>query len=402
MRPLDHDTSPALAATRARTEAGWLFAASFRPFFLGASLLAATAVPVWVAVFLGGVAEVAGLAAPAWHAHEMVFGFLPAAIAGYLLSATPNWSGRLPASGSSLAGLFGLWLAGRLVPLVAPFGLGAAADAAFPAAMTLVLLREARIKMQGQTRHGLTLFPLLAVAAVGHRWFAADYRDYEWAATAARLGIATGALLIAAVGGRLVPSFTRNVLARAEAASVPEPYGRYDIAVLIVSSLGLLSWVAAPQHPATAILMTAATLANAIRLWRWRGWLLRQADVLALHAGYLWLVVGLAMAALAAEPLALVPPDAGLHALTAGAIGAMTAAVMARLTVTRGSGRRADAKLALAAILLINIGAFLRVGAPLALDHYMALLIAGTIAWSSGFALLALAQRPFAWRSLLS
>ncbi len=234
--------TPFSAATRTRMDAGWLFAASFRPLFLGASALAAVSVPLWAWMFLTGVAEVAGMPAMAWHAHEMVFGFLPALMAGYLLSATPNWSGKLPASGWPLALLTALWVAGRIVPLVAPLPLAAAADVAFPLAVTAALLREARVKPPKQSRHGLMLFPALAAASLGHR-FLAD--DWEATSMLARVGVAVAVLLISAVGGRLVPSFTRNALTGRGADRVREPYGRFDVLVLAAVFPGLAAWVLA-------------------------------------------------------------------------------------------------------------------------------------------------------------
>ena len=381
--------SPALVASRARTDAGWLFAASFRPFFVGASVLAAVAVPLWVWMFTRGIAEVAGMPTMAWHAHEMVFGFLPAVIGGYLISSTPNWSGRLPASGRPLAVLFALWVAGRVVPLLAPLPLAVAADAAFPLAVTAALGREARIRSPRQSRHGLMLFPVLAVASVAHR-LAAD--DVALAATLSRAGVAIAVLLISAVGGRLVPSLTRNALAGRGAERVPEPYGRYDVLVLAAALPALASWVVAPTHLASAFLMGAAAVLQAIRLSRWRGWLVRQADVLALHAGYLWLVAGTALAALAAAPIAGVPPDAALHAFTTGAIGAMTMTAMARLSTTRGGGSPAGVPLCTLALAALNLGAAARVLAPFAGEHYGELVVAGAALWAIAWATFAIAQ----------
>lgn len=371
--------APSLAASRARTNAGWLFAASFRPFFVGASALTAVSVPLWIFLFLTGAAEVGGMPAMVWHAHEMVFGFLPAVMAGYLLSATPNWSGKLPASGTPLAILFTVWVAGRLVPLVAPLPVALAADAAFPLAITAVLVREALVKPPKQSGHGLMLFPVLALAAVAHRLVA---QDHELAATLARTGVAVAALLISAVGGRLVPSLTRNALAARGAQKVPEPYGRYDVFVLAAIFPALAVWAAAPTSRTVGVLMGTAAVLQAIRLLRWRGWLVRQVDVAALHTGYLWLVAGTGIAALAAEPLALVPPDAALHVFTAGAIGTMTMAVMTRLSTTRGAGARASASLCGFALIAVNLAALARAAAPILADRYVELLAMSSVLWA--------------------
>jgi uncharacterized protein involved in response to NO len=381
--------SPSLAASRARTDAGWFFAVPFRPVFIGASVLAAISVPVWAWMFLTGVAEVGGMPAMAWHAHEMVFGFLPAVMAGYLLSATPNWSGKLPASGWPLAALVALWALGRLVPIAAPFPLAVAADAAFPLAVTAVLVREARVRSPKQSRHGLMLFPVLAVASVAHRLVA---EDYELAATFSRVGVAVAVLLISAVGGRLVPSLTRNALAGRGADRVPEPYGRFDILVLAVVFLALATWAAFPTYWVSALLMTGSAVIQGVRLVRWRGWLVRQFEVAALHAGYLWLVVGTALAGLAADPLALVPPDSALHAFTAGAIGAMTMAVMTRLSLTRGIGGRASGRLCAVALLCVNLAALARVAAPILHAHSVTLLGASAALWSLAWLTFLVAQ----------
>jgi uncharacterized protein involved in response to NO len=374
--------SPSLAATRSRTDAGWFFAVSFRPFFAGASALAAMSVPAWTWMYLTGGPDVAGLPAMAWHAHEMVFGFLPAVMAGYLLTATPNWSGRLPASGLPLAVLWSVWLAGRVVPFVATTPWAAAVDVAFPLAMTGVLLREARARSQRQSRHGLVLFPVLAVASLAHRLIGPDG---DLAAIPARLGIAVAVLLMSAVGGRLVPSLTRNTLAGRDAEQVPEPYGRYDVVVLAVAFPALVAWVVAPTHWLSAAAMALAAVLQAIRLARWRGWLVRRIDVAALHLGYLWVVLGTAAVAVASDPVGLVPPDVALHAFTAGAVGTMTMAVMARLSTSRGTGLRGSTRLCAVALVLVTLGAVARVGAPLVTGSTVDLLVAGATLWTAAW-----------------
>lgn len=376
--------SPSLAASRSRTDAGWLFAVSFRPLFAGASALAALSVPLWVWMYLTGVADVAGMPAVAWHAHEMVFGFLPAVMAGYLLSATPNWSGKLPASGRPLALLFVLWAAGRIVPILAPLPLAVAADAAFPVVVTLTLLREARVKAPRQSRHGLMLFPVLAAASVAHRLLAADY---DTASMLARIGVAVAVLLISAVGGRLVPSLTRNALANRGADRVPEPYGRYDVAVLAAIFPALAAWAITPASWLSTALLALAAILQGIRLARWCGWLVRQFDVLALHAGYLWVVVGTALAAMAGEPFGFVPPDTALHAFTAGAIGCMTMAVMTRLSTSRGIGTKAGEMPCAIALVAVNLSAAARVSAPMLGEGYAGLLVAGSALWALAWTL---------------
>ncbi|WP_224405844.1 NnrS family protein [Afifella sp. IM 167] len=366
-------------------EAGGFFGAPFRPFFLAALILAACAIPVWTRMYLSGFGEVAGMPALAWHAHEMVFGYLPAAMAGYLLSPAPG-SGAKPAiSGLPLALLLVLWFAGRLLPLVLPAA-GAVLDAAFPLAVTAFLLRAMRAGESRLTRHGLALFPLIAIASLTHRLVCFDP---QMAATLARLGVAIGALLIAAVGGRIIPEATRAALPARERAKVAEPYRRFDILVLLAAAPALGAWVLAPQSLAEAILLLAAGALHLARLVRWRGWRVREAKVLALHAGYVWLAAATLLAGLSAEPFALVPADLALHAFAAGAIGTMTMAVMARLAVPAALG--APARLAL---IFVHLGAVLRVSAVLLSGAYLPLLVAGAFFWSLGFAIFVLVLLP--------
>ncbi|MDQ0325837.1 uncharacterized protein involved in response to NO [Rhodopseudomonas julia] len=376
--------APAVADFRRRSD--WFFASPFRPFFIGASLFAASAVPVWLWLYLVHPAEVAGMPALEWHAHEMVFGYLPAVMAGYLLSLAAKGARKGALSGRSLALVFFLWIAGRLLPLFVPFVFGAVIDLLFPLAVAGVLLGLSRGPGAKQSKHGLVLFPLLAAASLAHRVFAFGdgALDYEVAALLSRLGIAVGALLIGAVGGRLVPELTRLALGEEAGERVPEPYRRFDLIALLSLSAGLVAWVLMPSHPLTFVLAGMAALINLARLGRWRGFLLNDLPTLALHAGYLWLIAGLFFAALAASPASFVPADAALHALSAGAIGTMTLAVMARLTVSREQGGLAG-KVVRLAIVLVHAGAILRVVAPFVLDLYRPLLVSGGTLWSAAF-----------------
>ncbi|MCT8268301.1 NnrS family protein [Afifella sp. JA880] len=383
----------AAAAADPGRRSGWFLAAPFRPFFIGASLFAASAVPVWLWLYLFEPVEVAGMPALAWHAHEMVFGYLPAVMAGYLLSLAGEGAGEGALPGRSLALLFFLWIAGRLLPLFVPFAIGTAVDVLFPLAVAGVLLKLSRFPGAKQSKHGLVLFPLLAAASLAHRVFALGdgAADYEMVALLSRLGISVGALLIGAVGGRLVPELTRLALGDEAGGRVPEPYRRFDLIALLSLSAGLVAWVLVPSHPLTFVLAGMAALINLARLLRWRGFLLGDLPTLALHGGYLWLIAGLCLAALAASPASLVPADAALHALSAGAIGTMTLAVMARLAVSVEPGRPVGKAVRLA-IVLVHAGALLRVAAPLVVDLYRPLLASSGTFWSAAFFLFFVVQ----------
>ncbi|HKW54809.1 MAG TPA: NnrS family protein, partial [Stellaceae bacterium] len=199
-----------------------VLSSGFRPFFLLAVAWAALAIPHWVAVF-AGAAELPTMLTPVvWHVHEMVFGYGAATVAGFMLTAIPNWTGRMPLQGAALAALALLWLVGRIAILVsAAIGAVAAAvlDLSFPALFLAVIAREI---MAGRNWRNLPMVAALSLLLLGNLLVHLD--AVGLAATAApgnRLGVATLLMLIGLVGGRIVPSFTRNWLAKQAPDSGP-------------------------------------------------------------------------------------------------------------------------------------------------------------------------------------
>jgi uncharacterized protein involved in response to NO len=360
----------------------------FRPFFFGAGVWALAAMVLWIAILQGIVSLPTAFDPVAWHVHEMLFGFVLAAIAGFLLTAIPNWTGRMPLQGLSLAVLVGVWLTGRL----AIYGSGwigahtaAALDLAFLAILLGVVLREI---LAGRNWRNLpmplVLGGLLAANALTH----ADAVGI--AATGAlgqRLAIAIVILLIGLVGGRIIPSFTLNWLKRRGELRLPTTFGAPDRVALGLLATALAVWVIAPESQIGGAALIAASLATLIRLARWRGHLtLVEPLVWSLHLGFVWVPVGLLLVGLGAF-LSEVPQVAGVHALTAGAMGGMTLAVMTRATLGH-SGRPLTADVWTAAIyLLVAAAAALRVAAPFLAEVYLPLLWTSGLAWSTAFGL---------------
>lgn len=367
----------------------------FRPFFLAAGLWAAVAVALWLPLLKGELYLATAFAPVAWHAHEMIFGFAVAAVAGFLLTAIPNWTGRPPVAGMALAALALLWLAGRLAVL-ASAAIGplpaAAVDLAFLAALAAVVARE--IVASGNWRNlpiSSGLLILLAANALMH------LEALGWAATAAlgqRLGLAVLLMLISLIGGRIVPAFTRNWLAARGATRLPAPFGTLDKAQLATTLAALLGWVAAPEARPVGLLLLAAALLGAARLSRWRGAAtLPEALLAILHVGYGWLVLGLALLG-AALLTPAVPATAALHALSAGAVGTMTLAVMTRASLGH-SGRALAADGATRLVYgLVTGAALLRVAAPFLDELYLGLLAASSGLWIGAFALFVVSYLP--------
>ncbi len=367
-----------------RYDGAVLLAEGFRPFFLAAALHAVCALPLWLLIFSGLFDPSLEVAPALWHAHEMLFGYLAAVLAGFLLTAVPNWTGRLPISGPRLAGLFLLWLLGRVAqaPWV-PLGiLSSLLDVLFLVVLAAVIWREI---LAGRNLRNLPICLLVtafAAANIGFHFLAMEGDP----AGVLHGGVAVAVLLIALVGGRVVPSFTRNWMAKRGEAKLPQPFDSFDKACLLVTAAALLLWVLQPLGQAAGWLMLAAGLLQALRLLRWRGWRsVAEPLVLILHLGYAWLPLGLGLLGLAALRPESVALSSGLHALTAGAVGAMTLAIMTRATLGH-TGRTLTAGPATQLIYaLVLIGAALRVAAPwLPLDQ-MALLIASGVLWSGAF-----------------
>jgi uncharacterized protein involved in response to NO len=378
------------AIPRYRTQDGAaIWSAGFRPFFLAAAFWAAVAVPLWLVLYDGVAALPSALPATVWHAHEMIFGYAAAAVAGFLLTAIPNWTGRMPLQGGPLAMLVALWALGRVAVLSsAQIGAPAAMalDLSFP---TVFLAAVAREIIAGRNWRNLPMLGALALLLSGNLLVHLDAVGLTGtAALGNRVGLATLLMLITFVGGRLVPSFTRNWLAkeRRQVAS-PTPFGRFDRAVLAVTGAALALWAAAPQSPPASWLALAAGVAVGLRLARWRGrasW--REPLVWVLHLGYGWLAFGLLLVGFDGL-VPVLPPAAALHALTVGAVGTMTLAVMTRASLGHTGRDLTAGPWTTAIYAMVTSAAVLRLAAPFGGDWYLTLLWLAGAMWSGAFGL---------------
>ncbi|XSG82154.1 MAG: NnrS family protein [Methyloligella sp. ZOD6] len=373
-----------------------LFRQGFRPFFLGAGIWAALAILVWLTIIRGDMSLAGGFPPTRWHAHEMLFGFATAAATGFLLTAVPNWTGRMPLQGAALIVLFGVWGLGRAAMCISSAigePLAALIDISFLALLFTIVLREV---VAGRNWRNLPVVVAVAslLAANGLMHLEAS-RVLANGLLGERLGVATFVLLISLIGGRIIPSFTRNWLVKRDSDVLPVPFNRFDVGVLLLVLIALASWVLIPQAIFTGFALIAAGAASLVRLVRWRGWLTLSEPLLwVLHLGYAWLAAGLILLGGAVLVPDAIPYSAGLHALTAGAIGTMILAVMTR--ATRGhTGHPLTAGLNTTAIYaLITLAALLRVAAPFMPDLYLGLLSASGWLWISAFTMFAVAYGP--------
>ncbi len=314
-----------------------LLSFGFRPFFLLGAVWAALAMLLWALALAGLLDLPTRLGLVSWHAHAFLFGYVGAIIAGFLLTAVPNWTGRLPVVGWRLGALAALWVLGRIAVLASVFlppWVAPVVDLAFPLALGALILREI---VAGRNWRNLPVLGLLAVFAGANLAFHLDALSGGYAAqgTGLRLGLASVIGMITLIGGRIVPSFTRNWLVQRGETRLPAPpMRRFDKITLLLSLPALLAWVAWPQDPVTATLLLLFAALHAVRLARWQGLRTRAEPLVwVLHLGYGFVPLGALALGLATLWPGLVSPAAAQHVWMAGALGLMTLAVMTRATL---------------------------------------------------------------------
>ncbi|WP_315786195.1 MULTISPECIES: NnrS family protein [unclassified Bradyrhizobium] len=370
-----------------------VLANGFRPFFLLGAIQAALAILVWLPAYYGELTLSSAFTPRDWHVHEMLYGYLPAIVTGFLFTAIPNWTGRLPIRGLPLLTLVTVWLAGRIAVTLSAFAPWWAAlliDASF---LLLVVLAAAREIVAGRNWRNLPVVAVVGVLCAGNVAFHLEVHLRGSADDAIRVGVAVIVLLLALIGGRITPSFTRNWLVKHNPGRLPAPFGRFDMAVVVISALSLLSWIVVPDSAATGLALAAAGMLHAVRLARWAGdRTLRERLLVILHVGYAFVPLGFLINA--AASFGWVLPSAGLHAWMVGAAGIMTLAVMTRATL----GHTGQALTASAATQVIYLGiiaaAVTRVCAVLVPAHAGALLHVAAFAWIIAFSGFALAFGP--------
>ena len=368
---------------------------AFRPMFLAAGSWAGIALALWLAMFFGYVQLPTRFDPLAWHVHEMLFGFVMAAVAGFLLTAIPNWTGRLPVRGSPLAMLACLWLLGRIACLISAdmsAWLEIVADLAFPTALLAVAAREI---ITGRNWRNLPMTAPLALLIVADLLMHLESLGFSIPAGLGwRLAVGAPILLISVIGGRIIPSFTRNWLFKRKSSRLPSPHNTLDTAAVGVLAAALILWAFLPEHHVTGALLILAALVNAARLGRWTGFATwAEKLLLILHVGYAWLVLGVALLGLSIFNIG-VPVASATHALTAGATSIMILAVMPRVTLGH-TGRELIANRATVAVfVLINAAAVARVCASWHTEAMTTLLLIAGACWIAAFGLFEFVYGP--------
>ncbi len=369
---------------------GWaLFDYGFRPFFLAAGVTAALLIPWWAAALAWGTPLATGWPATLWHGHEMLFGFIMAAVAGFLLTAVPSWTGARGFAGRPLVMLTAVWALGRIgveTSMLWPPTLVMVLDLAFlPALMGLVLPPLLRARNRNT--------PLLAVLAALWSTDAAFYwglgrGDFPLARHALLVGIDIVLLLVTVIGGRIIPAFTSAALKQRGGSGQMRAWpGMTALAVGSMIAV-ILADLWRPEGALAGGIALAAAVIQAVRLAQWRALrTLRMPIVWVLHLAYLWLPLGFALKA-----LALLGGFAFgafyLHALTIGAAATMIMGVMTRASLGHTGRPLVVARPIACAYGLLAAAAAVRVFGPAALAlPYAAIIALAAALWTGAFAL---------------
>jgi uncharacterized protein involved in response to NO len=370
---------------------GWpLLRLGFRPFYLGAAAYGLLAVPLWIALLLGQLSLTLTVAPVLWHAHEMLFGFAVAVIVGFLLTAGKAWTGLATPRGGVLAALAALWLAARLAAVFAPYAVYAVLDLLL---LPLVAIILAKVLLRAGNRRNLPLVVILLLLSLANAAFHAGVAGVIDIAPVRALhaGLALIVMIECVIAGRVIPAFTMSALPGLK-LKVPRLLERVTLGT---TALGLALWVLAPPQAVTAIVLAAAALLQAWRLWLWQPLRTRARPLLwVLHAAYAWLPIGLVLLAL--SQIGVVGVSAGIHALAVGTTGGLIIGMITR-TARGHTGRPLQAsRLEVAAYLLVAGAAVTRVLLPLLAPQQLVVwLVAAAAAWGLAFGLYLLVFAPW-------
>jgi uncharacterized protein involved in response to NO len=361
----------------------------FRPFYLLAGLFATLSVPVWTAQYVGWLGAHAIVAGPLWHAHEMIFGYALAVIVGFLFTAGRNWANQPTPTGATLAAIAALWVAARVLVLT-PFALAAAAfDFAFAlaaaAGIAVALLRS------GNRRNYFFIALLLGLGLVNLVFHLgmAGLLDLPLQRSL-QVGLDIVLFIMVVMGGRVIPMFTMNGIPGVLCTRAPWIERLAPVSVLLLLAADALGAPAIIIGPVAA----AAAMIHAVRLGLWRPWRTFTTPIVwILHCAYVWIVLALALRAVAAWEL--VAASLATHALTVGAIGGLTLGMMTRTSLGHSGRPLQTGRAEVFCYAAIQLAALTRVFLPLAFPSlYLQAIVASGLLWSSAFGVFTISYWP--------
>jgi len=374
-----------------------LLAYGFRPFFLLTGIYAVVVVLGWMGFLFAGWPLPLGWSPFKWHSHEMLYGLVSAAIAGFLLTAVTNWTGSAPLRGRALLALVGLWLAGRVFMWLAtwvPGWLVAAVDLSFLAFLTLYLLR---VLLRFGNHRNLILAAVLAILWLGNLLMHMGFMTgtTAWLRIGEQLGFDLIILLMAVIAGRITPAFSANWLRLkgADPESVLRPAWVERTALISLAVLVPLDALGAPAVLVAVVVLVAA-VSNAVRLGLWRGWLVRTEPLLwILHLAYAWIVAGLVLRFWVLSSGAL-PASLWQHTVGVGAIGILLLGVMTRVAMGHTGRALQLVKCGIWIYVAIIAAALLRVLTAAGILNFRVGLTLAALAWVLAFGLFVVLYWP--------
>jgi uncharacterized protein involved in response to NO len=363
-----------------------LFALGFRPFYLLAAVYAVLALPVWVVSFYGGMQTGEYLRGVAWHSHEMIFGFAPAVIAGFLLTAVRNWTGQPTPTGLPLAGLVVLWLVARVLIVTGPAGAAAVIDVLFLPALGIAVAIPIWRSRNARNYKVLAVLAILTLANAAYHLASLNFLPVGIMRIAVTAALDVIAILIAIIGGRVIPAFIGNAVEHAK----PRHNVVIEVlavgALVVILGLGVLQPWLPVSSTAWLVILVVAAVGHGIRLMLWQPFCARGNPLLwMLPAAYAWLPVTLALRTLSS--FGIVPISTAFHALTIGAIASLMVAMMMRSALGH-TGRPLVAEDAeIIAFVLLQLAGVTRVlASSVAAGAYREAMIVSAVLWTSAFA----------------
>jgi uncharacterized protein involved in response to NO len=368
----------------------------FRPFFLLAGVFAALVIPAWMGLYSGHALPPGALPAMYWHAHEMLYGFITAAIAGFLLTAVPSWTGSRGFAGAPLACAVGAWLAGRVAMAAVgslPFWLVATAELLLLPVLAALL---APPLLRSRNRNLAMLVVILVLWIIDAAFLLGLARgDAALMGRMLVLAIDVVLVLVTIVGGRIVPAFTANALRRRGETVEIRASAWVDRVAIGATIANAVIDLVSPGDAWIAAVAGVAAIAHAVRLSGWRSFKARGESILwILHLGYAWLPAGLALKAgflLGHFPWAA----KWQHALTVGVFGTMILAVMTRVALGHTGRPLVVSRVTTVAYLLLTACVLVRVfGGWMLPAQYVSVMFAAAALWAAAFILFLVVYTP--------
>ncbi|WP_339713052.1 NnrS family protein [uncultured Sneathiella sp.] len=358
----------------------------FRPFFLIASIYAGVSVLLWLPLIMGHLQISSTFAPVDWHIHEMLFGFATAVVCGFLFTAVPNWTGRMPVNGMPLLMMVMLWVVGRIaVTYSAHIGwvTAMAIDCLFLFGLWVVVAREI---IKGKNWKNLKILIPLSILLGSNILFHLEANIGGIADYSKRMAISAVIVFILLIGGRIIPSFTRNWLVKFNPGRLPAPFGLFEKVNLVFSVFAMGCWIVLPEHSFVGFSFCLAAALLFVQLGRWAGErTIREPLVLVLHISYMFIPIGFLLLGLSLFFPFTILPATGVHALGIGAVGGMILSVMMRATKGHTGNDLTMKSIDCLIYFALVISAVTRIISALFPDEFSFLLTFSGLLWAAAF-----------------